>query len=211
MRTHVTFVLDSSGSMSKIADDTKGGFNTFLLDQQEADGEATVSLYSFDTTVRCLYEGLPVDEAERLTDESYTPGGRTALHDALSTAITDTAAFVETRPPGSTPEQVIVVTLTDGKENASETPQKRVRDLVERYRHDHDWEFMFIGANQDAALTAERVGMDRSRSLTMAHSDEGASAAYDSVSKSVSEARRTGDSGGFDAEDRRRQRDAPDE
>ena len=210
MNTHVTFVLDSSGSMSSIADDTRGGFNTFLAEQREEDGTATVSLYDFNTTVTPLYRSIPIEEAERLDADNYTPGGKTALHDALATAITETADEIETRPPAEVPDNVVVVALTDGKENASETPQEQIRELVETYRTDHDWEFLFIGANQDAALTAQEMGMDGDRALTMDHSEEGTLAAYESASENVRQARRTGTTGGFDEADRRRQEEAGD-
>jgi len=208
--THITFVLDSSGSMSKIADDTRGGFNTFLMDQREEDGTATVSLYDFNSSVTCLYEGIPIEDAEKLDDDNYTPGGQTALHDALAMAITETQDNIETRPPAEAPDNVIVLTLTDGKENASETPQERVRELVETYRSEHDWEFLFIGANQDAALTAQEMGMDDDRALTMDYSNEGTQAAYESASENIRQARQTGTTGGFDDEDRRRQDEAGD-
>jgi Mg-chelatase subunit ChlD len=210
MNTHVTFVLDSSGSMSSIADDTRGGFNTFLAEQREEEGTATVSLYDFNTTVTPLYRSIPIEEAERLDADNYTPGGKTALHDALATAITETADEIETRPPAEAPDNVVVVALTDGKENASETPQERIRELVETYRSEHGWEFLFIGANQDAVLTAREIGMDGDRALTMDHSEEGTRAAYESASENVRQARQTGTTGGFDEADRRRQEEAGD-
>lgn len=206
-KTHVTFVLDSSGSMSKIADDTKGGFNTFLLDQREEPGSATVTLYDFNDSVRLAYESIPIGEAEKLTNDNYTPGGQTALHDAISTAITDTDDDIQTRSDAAQPDTVVVVILTDGKENASETPEDRVRELIEEYT-ERGWEFLFIGANQDAALTAEQMGIDADQSLTMDHSGDGTRAAYDSVSRNVSEARNTGSTDGFNDRDRQRQRDA---
>jgi len=75
MDTHITFVLDSSGSMDVIADDTRGGFNTFLKDQRDQEGTATVTLYDFNTTVDQIYETYPVADAPELTDENYKPAG----------------------------------------------------------------------------------------------------------------------------------------
>ena len=210
MRTHVTFVLDSSGSMDTIRDDTIGGFNTFLEDQYGEPGEATVTLYDFNDRVDRVYEGKSLDSAPQLDEETYTPGGQTALHDAIATAITETERWIEKLPAGVRPENVIVVALTDGKENASETPQERVRELVENHREEQDWEFLFIGANQDAALTAAEMGMDADSSLDMSHSGEGSHRAHQATSRSVSRARREGDTGGYDDEARRRQADADD-
>jgi Mg-chelatase subunit ChlD len=206
--THITFVLDSSGSMSSIKADTIGGFNEFLTDQQDEPGEARVSLYEFNTTVERVYHGKAIEEAEQLDEETYTPGGRTALHDAIARAITDTDAYVAEADQDI--ESVVVVVLTDGKENASETPQDVVQKRVETRRNKDDWEFLFIGANQDAALTAEKMGMDADKSLDMAHSGDGTQAAYSSTSEQVSQVRRTGSTSGYDEDDRQQQRDAED-
>jgi len=211
MNTHITFVLDSSGSMSTIEDDTKGGFNTFLSDQRDEEGTATVTLYDFNTDVECVYRDYPIEDAPELDDATYTPGGRTALHDAIYTAMTETAERIANRTVENWPDNVIIVVLTDGKENASETPQERVREQVRYRREEHEWEFLFIGANQDAALAASEMGMDEDRSLNMAHSGDGAQAAYESASANISQARQEGSTGGFDAEDRERQREARDQ
>ncbi|WP_048075089.1 vWA domain-containing protein [Haloquadratum walsbyi] len=201
-QTHVTFVLDSSGSMSKIADDTRGGFSTFLMEQREEEGEAAVTLYDFDSTVELVYRGSDIADAETLDTDNYRPGGKTALHDAITRAIDETDDYIATEEV----DNVIVVVLTDGKENASETPQEVVRERVEEYREEHNWEFLFIGANQDAALTAEQMGMDRDKSLDMAHDGDGAEAAQKSVSASISRAREQGTTGGFSQEDRQHQK-----
>lgn len=206
--THVTFVLDSSGSMSKIRDDTIGGFNTFLADQREEPGRAAVTLYEFSDSVSQVYQGKPLGDAPELDAETYTPGGQTALNDAIATAVTETDGYIEKQPAAVQPDTVVVVVLTDGKENASETPQDRVRELIEQYREEHDWEFLFIGANQDAVLTATEMGIEADKSLDMAHSGEGTQAAYESTSRNISEARRSGEAGGYTDADRQRQEDA---
>jgi len=211
MQTQITFVLDSSGSMSSIEDDTKGGFNAFLRDQQDEPGFASVTLYEFNTNVELVYEGYPIEDAPELDDENYTPGGRTALHDAIYRAVTETAERVTEVEVAERPDNVVVVVLTDGKENASETHQERVREQVKLRREEHEWEFLFIGANQDAALTAESMGIDADQSLDMAHSGEGAQAAYESTSEQIREARQTGQTSGYSYADRQRQDDARDD
>lgn len=205
MDTYITFVLDSSGSMNAIADDTRGGFNAFLEEQRDEEGAAMVTLYDFNTTVNRVYEGYPVDDAPELDEENYKPGGQTALHDAITQAVDETAKNIGALCPAERPDSVIIVVLTDGKENASETPQNAVRGRVEHRQEVDDWEFMFIGANQNAVLTAEGMGIERDRSLTMAHDGEGTRNAYRSASKNISEARNEGSMSGFDVEDRKRQ------
>lgn len=205
MDTHVTFVLDSSGSMSSIREDTIGGFNTFLEDQRDEEGSATVSLVDFDSAVDVTYRGMAIEGASKLSTETYTPGGQTALYDAIMTGVKDTSAFLDDVDEGEQPENVIVVVLTDGKENASETPQEVVRELVEKKQEESGWEFLFIGANQDAAFTAKSMGIEEQNSLDMSHSGEGTRAAYESTSQRVSEARQSGDMSGYTDEDRQRQ------
>lgn len=208
MNAHVTFVLDSSGSMSAIREDTIGGFNTFLADQRNEEGTATVSLVDFDSTVDITYRGTAIEGAPELSKSSYTPSGRTALYDAIATAIEDTATFIDGIDPENRPETTIVVILTDGKENASETPRSVIREQIEERQQEYSWEFLFIGANQDAALTAGSMGIDTDKSLDMAHSGDGARAAYDSTSQRISDARSTGTMSNFTDEDRSRQDDA---
>jgi len=195
--------------MSKIADDTRGGFNIFLKEQREEEGAATVTLYDFSDTVKLVYQNIQIADAPKLDNENYQPGGKTALHDAITRAIDETGAQIETTPDSEHPENIVVVVLTDGKENASETPQDVVRERVKQ-RQDEGWEFLFIGANQDAALTAEQMGMDRDKSLNMSHSGEGTKEAYQSTSRNISEARRKGETGGYTEDDRRRQEQADD-
>lgn len=208
MDTHVTFVLDSSGSMSSIRDDTIGGFNTFLEDQRDEEGTATVSLVDFNSAVDVTYRGMAIEGASKLSTETYTPGGQTALYDAIMTAVKDTSTFLSDVDDGEQPENVIVVVLTDGKENASETPRDTVRNMLEEKQEEAGWDFLFIGANQDAALSAERMGIDKQNSLDMSHSGDGTRAAYESTSQRISEARQSGDMEGFTDDDRRRQEES---
>lgn len=194
--------------MSTIEDDTKGGFNTFLDEQKEEEGTATVTLYDFNTNVELVYREYPIEDAPKLDDHNYTPSGRTALHDALYRAVTETAERIAEREESDRPDNVIFVVLTDGKENASEISQDRLREQVAIRREEHGWEFLFIGANQDAALTARSLGMDEDRSLNMAHSGEGARSAYESTSERISHARQEGNTGGYREEDAQKQEEA---
>lgn len=210
MKTQITFVLDSSGSMEAIEQDTKGGFNSLLEEQQDEEGIATVTLYEFNSDVEQLYQAKRVEDAPKLTSENYTPGGNTALHDAIVTAVKQTGKRIESLSDSEQPDHVLFVVLTDGKENASETPRDTVRELIELRQEENDWEFLFIGANQDAVITAEKMGMNDDRALNMAHNAEGARAAYESTSDQIRQAREKGHTDGYREEDRRRQEEATD-
>jgi len=210
MKTHVTFILDSSGSMDAIREDTIGGFNSFLNDQQTEEGRATVSLYEFSDSVDLIYENRAIEGAPKLSADTYIPGGQTALHDAIYISIYETKHQLDALPEAETPDTVVLVILTDGKENASETSQSEVQSAVATMREEHGWEFLFIGANQDAALTAQEMGMEQEKSLDMAHTGDGAKSAYQSTSEQISQVRDKGHIDGYDDEDRSRQDDARD-
>lgn len=194
--------------MAEIKDDTVGGFNTFLQDQMETKGSATVTLYDFNDTVNLRYQAQPIESASELSGSNYSPSGRTALHDAIITAINNVADYINEFQTDDRPDKVIIVVLTDGKENASETPQATVRDQVNYRQIEHEWEFLFIGANQDATLTASNMGMKQDQALSMAHSGDGAQAAYESTSDIITQTRETGEVNGYTEEDRQQQRDA---
>jgi Mg-chelatase subunit ChlD len=103
--------------------------NSFLSDLRAEEGEATVTLVDFDTGVDVTYQARAIEDAPELTESAYTPSGQTALHDAIATAIElSDSRFDEME---QIPENVIIVVLTDGKENASETPTATVRKMVE--------------------------------------------------------------------------------
>lgn len=196
--------------MNEIEADTKGGFNSLLAEHRDGADEVTVTLYDFNSEVERVFQARPVEDAPKLTDDNYTPGGRTALHDAMATAIRETGKRISERSESNRPDHVLFVVLTDGKENASETPVDTVEELVELKRTEENWEFLFIGANQDAVLTAEELGMEEDRALTMSHTDEGARSAYESTSEQLRQMRERGTTDGFDETDRQRQRDADD-
>jgi Mg-chelatase subunit ChlD len=210
MLTHVTFVLDSSGSMNKIEEDTKGGFNSLLEEQRNEDGEATITLYEFNDHVERLFQAKSVEEVPELTDENYSPGGRTALYDAIAMAIRNTGQHISELNSQDRPDHVLVIFLTDGKENASETSQETIKELINLRQEEDEWEFLFIGANQDAVLTAKEMGMEKDRALTMSHNAEGTQAAYESTSEQISQLRQEGKTDGYAEEDRRRQEGAHD-
>jgi Mg-chelatase subunit ChlD len=140
------FILDRSGSMETCRDDTIGGFNAFLSEQQAEGG--TLTLVLFDHEYNVLYENKPICDAQPLTRETFVPRGSTALLDAIGKTIKDAKAAKPT-----------VVILTDGQENASHHYTKaHIKDLIEQKTRD-GWTFVYLGANQDAFAEAGSIGI----------------------------------------------------
>ena len=208
--TDISIVLDRSGSMDSIRQDAIGSFNTFLRDQKTVPSEATITLVQFDDQYEVVYGAIALHEAPELTLQTYVPRGSTALLDAIGRTIDETGHRLAAMPEADRPENVIIVILTDGEENSSRRyPPERINEMIHHQREVYSWQFVFLGANQDAIMTASRLGIASAQALTFAASPVGAQAAMASVSKHL-KARRMNlaESIAFDDEDRQQQEDA---
>jgi hypothetical protein len=208
--TDISIVLDRSGSMQSVKSDTIGGFNAFLEDQQKAGGEATITLAQFDDVYEVVYSAIPLANAKPLDDKTFVPRGSTALLDAIGRTIHGTGRRLEGMPESKRPEKVIFVILTDGEENASkEFPPQKINEMISHQRDVYKWDFVFLGANQDAITTAANLGVPTQNALTYVANSAGTQQAFGSLSKNVANYR-AGRSRGvdFSEEDREKQRKA---
>lgn len=188
--TDIAIVLDRSGSMVTIHDDTIGGFNQFLEDQQKAEGEATLTLVQFDHEYEVVYDNVPIKEVKPLSPETFVPRGSTALLDAIGRTINSVGARLAKTPEQDRPKKVICVVITDGHENASkEFTRDKVFEMITHQREKYSWEFVFMGANQDAINAGMSMGISAQNSLT--YSADGASTRnlYGALSQNVSAVR----------------------
>lgn len=185
--THIAVVLDRSGSMSSIKTDTIGGFNEFLKGQKAVPGQATLTLAQFDHEYDVLFDMADLQSVPELTDETFVPRGATALWDAIGRTIVGEGEKLKTLPEGERPEKVIFVIVTDGEENSSQEyrDSSAINAKIEHQRAVYGWEFIFLGANQDAVATARRLGIQAQHSLTYVANATGVTDAYASVSRNI--------------------------
>lgn len=182
--THIAVVLDRSGSMESLKNEIVGGFNAFLADQKTVPGAATLTLVQFDNEIDRLTTFRPIAEVPDLTDKTYQPRGCTRLYDAIGLTVNTTAEDIA--KAAEKPDKVLVVILTDGQENSSqEYTTESIKTLLEAKQKD-GWEFTFIGANQDAILTARGIGLSNAASnITFAATPDGADNIMRSLSSNV--------------------------
>jgi uncharacterized protein YegL len=161
MKTDMTVLLDRSGSMQSIKDDTIGGFNEFLKTTQKEQPEATISLVQFDSQgYDRVIDAKPLTQAEPMTDATFQPRGGTPLIDAMARTILETGVRLATMTDAERPGKVIFVIITDGLENASkEYTREQVMKMVEHQRDVYKWDFIYLGANQDAIAEAATIGI----------------------------------------------------
>jgi hypothetical protein len=162
--THLYFLLDRSGSMQSIKTDIEGGFAAFVDEQRAAPGRCRVTLAQFDDRYELVYADRDVHDAPPLV---LHPRNMTALHDAMGRLITEAGQELAALPEDQRPGTVIVAVMTDGLENASrEWTGAAVKALVEQQTTDYGWQFMYMGADQDAVEVGASLGVPAAQSMT---------------------------------------------
>lgn len=180
--TEIVFILDASGSMAGVVNDTIGGFNSMLERQKKAEGEAYLSTVLFDDESTVLYDRVDINKVKPLTDKEYVVGGCTALLDAVGGAIHHIGTIHKYARDEDRPSKTLFVIITDGEENASHRyDYDRVKKMIKRQENKYGWEFMFLGANIDAAAAARNIGIRANRSVQYKQDRVGVSMAMASV------------------------------
>lgn len=189
--TEMVFILDRSGSMSGLEADTIGGFNSMIKNQKEIEGTAFVSTVLFNSGSYVLHDRVPLEKIEPLTERDYQVGGMTALLDAVGDAIRHIKNVHKYAREEDRPQKTIFIITTDGFENSSyRFSYKDVKRLIDKQK-ERGWEFVFLGANIDAAEVAESIGIERRRAVDY-HSDAiGTSKVFGAMCSFVSSARRS--------------------
>ena len=190
--TELVFILDRSGSMAGLEADTIGGFNAMIEKQRKEPGEAVISTVLFDNETEVIHDRIPLDRVPRLTEKEYYVRGCTALLDAVGGAIHHIGNVHKYAREEDRPEKTLFVITTDGLENASRRyTYDKVKAMIERQRETYGWEFLFLGANIDAAREAARFGI-RADCAADYHADSiGTEAVYESVCEAVCQVRRS--------------------
>ncbi len=185
--TELVFILDESGSMSGLTDDTIGGFNSLIAKQKTEEGEALVSTVFFSNESKVIHDRVRLEDVPQLTGRDYVPSGCTALLDAVGDAVRHISNIHKYSREEDVPEHTLFVITTDGMENASRRySHKEVKKLIERVQEEKGWEFVFLGANIDAAETAGSIGI-RAENAVDYHADfRGTKVLFESVSCAVS-------------------------
>lgn len=184
-------IIDRSGSMDEIKSDAIGGFNFFVKSQKEFEGETALSLVLFNNNYNVVYDGRDIKEVPVLDEKSYIPKGTTAMLDAIGTTIDRVGERLCETSEAERPEKVIVAILTDGLENASkEYSYEQIAAKVKLQQETYNWDFIFLAANQNAVVAAEKIAIRQEDSANFEASSEGTSEVFNLMEKMVSHKRR---------------------
>lgn len=176
---NIVVLLDRTGSMEKILNDTICGFNTFLRQQKEQkEVRIKFSLTFFSTTqIEEKYSDVDINEVEELNTQNYRPLGGTPLWDAIGTTINKLADK----------KDLLFVIITDGEENSSkEYKTEAVKKMIEQQEKEANWQFLYLGVGLENFDDATSVGIRSS------HAFSGDLNAYHGLSKTVAYYANTG-------------------
>jgi len=150
----IMFILDESGSMSSMGKEPVQAVNNFIRAQKASIGDdgATFSLWKFNTTFKKVYDNIPLKDVEEFTD--FEPQDMTALNDVIGHAI-------DNKKKSGSCDNVICIILTDGIENSStEYSAENIRVMIKDMEENHNWKFVYLGANQDAFEVGYSMGVN---------------------------------------------------
>lgn len=185
-KMELVFILDKSGSMSGLESDTIGGFNSLLEKQKNGKGEVSVTTVLFNDDYQMLHDHISIQKISPLTPKDYFVGGTTALLDAIGKTIHDLIEVQKRRGRKHAAEKVMIVIITDGLENSSrEYSYRKIKELISTEQEKYGWEFLFLGANIDAAKVASDVGIRKERAANYHADSKGTSLNYQVLSDAV--------------------------
>ena len=191
--TELVFILDKSGSMSGLEDDTIGGYNAMLHKQKNEDGEARVTTVLFNHDYDLLHDRINLKGIAPITRGEYEVGGTTALLDAIGYTIQKVDNEQRRASEEERAGNVLFVITTDGFENSSkEYSYEKVKAMIMHQKATYDWSFIFLGANIDAVSTAAKFGINKDYAVDYHADSEGTQVNFQALNEAVTSFREHG-------------------
>ena len=186
----LVFILDRSGSMTGLEQETIAGFNRLIQQQKEVQGEALVSSVLFDDRFEVLHNRVSIQKIENMTSKDYYVRGSTALLDAIGRSILKIRKVHKAIDESQRPEKTIFFITTDGMENASvEFNYEHLNEYIQLQKEKYGWEFIFIGANIDAIGTAKKFGIEADRAVNYRSDKRGTNLNYKVMNETITNLR----------------------
>ena len=191
--TEICMVVDRSGSMASLTDDTIGGINAFIRSQKEAPGDAVLTTIFFSDTCDVVHDGVCLESVPEVTRKDYIPTGYTALLDAVGEGIQRIKTRMSYTPEHIRPAHVLFAIVTDGQDNTSHHYNlAKIKNMIAE-QTENGWKFIYMGAHPNAFHDAHVIGIDHNMTMEYAHSSVGTDAAFTTMSCASTSLRSTGD------------------
>ena len=185
--TELVFVIDKSGSMSGLENETIKGFNELLNKQKRQKDKALITTIFFNTTMQFINERKDINEVKEITLNDYRVGGCTSLLDAIGNAIN----YILNNQINDKENEYnnMVVIITDGLENSSlEFSYEKINSLINK-KQKEDWQFIFLGANIDVIKEANKMGIASDNAVSYNNDEKGVKLNYEAISLAISDVR----------------------
>jgi len=212
--TSINIILDGSGSMSHLTDETIQGVNKFIQEQKLIPGEAVLSLHIFSTFIKTVCDFETLDKVKPLDRSIYYPNNGTALLDAVGSSIDKLGKKLSSMEESERPDKVLFLIITDGQENSSSLVEEdqiiypyyvassmpsyssiiipklryslsKIKEMIKHQQEKYNWRFMFYGANVDAFAEGASMGIAAQNSIPYISSPEGLNTLYNSISSTT--------------------------
>ncbi|MBQ1938277.1 MAG: VWA domain-containing protein [Bacteroidales bacterium] len=164
MNIYNVIILDESGSMSSIYEQTISSVNEVLMgirgtQKAHPNQHHYVSIVTFEgdglAGVKLRRDRVAIEKMANFERADYSPNGSTPLYDAMGQTLNNLEGQIHRE------DRVMVTVITDGYENASEEYSgKAIKSLVGRLR-EKGWAIAYIGANQDAVEVARELNISQ--------------------------------------------------
>ena len=181
--TDLNIILDRSGSMQSIARDMEGGLTTFLQKEKESGDDTKVSLFRFDGQYETVFVDKNIKDDIKI---ELTPGGSTALMDAVGKTIQHVEQKLSGMLEEEKPNRILFLIITDGEENSSVLYNKaQIKTMLSDKREKLAWDFVFMGVDEKSVMEQrEHIGIKNTSSLGFEKSSRGVERAFGLVSDS---------------------------
>lgn len=158
--SHLIFILDRSGSMGGLEDETIKGYNSVVKQQAQLGGELKVTTVLFDNEVEEIFSEVSPKKA-KLDKKKYYVRGSTAMLDAIGMTLSNVIAKNNKLKDEEKPENIIVAITTDGYENASkEYTYKQINEMIKKCK-DNGWNFIFLSSEIDEQKVGGAIGLSK--------------------------------------------------
>lgn len=184
--TELVFILDKSGSMSGLEQDTIGGFNSLIEKQKKEPGEAIVSTILFNDDITVIHDRVNINSISKITDKEYHVFGCTALLDAVGNTLTHIKNIQNNLDEANKPSKTLIIIITDGMENSSqEYSYSKVKGLIDELKEKNNYEFIFMGANIDSEEEASKLGIDKDKAVSYNNDSTGIEINYCALDNAI--------------------------
>lgn len=182
-RTHISFLLDASGSMdyAEAADNLRKGFNEFCESlKHRLMNKYLISLAQFGHYNGWYYrdfEGVDVNVVPELNKVNYVPSGGTPLSRATTKVIHEALDFEREHPV----ERTMIIVFTDGGEGYyGSDRQLTVGRLISNQFDDDTHKVAMISLGHDAADVAKSYNIK-----LLVKGDDGLGKAFQTLTEEI--------------------------